>query len=258
MKDESELQFNKEVLNPYYLQEQFRLPEESWNESFKELVRTLIEENQQAILDAQKNFEKGVGDLTPEDEQENPEKLREELYGHYLNSLNITENDLKGKSILDLGCGFAGLFVQYLVDHKITDKVLGVDLNLHEEKVEERFRNNLVKGDLAGDLPMENADYIFSVGAVSMVAHFENKDKIIKKWIENLANGGEIRIYPIPEPSPNFPWESLVQDWQEWNKIAKEVAEEGKIECVFEPKSVRVMGKNNEMVLDHLLVIKKI
>lgn len=250
-------QFIKEPLPASFLQEQIRLPEAEWDERFRDLVRTLSEENQQAILDAQKNAEKGVGDLMPEDEQENPEKLREELYGHYLKSLNLTEGDLKNKAILDLGCGFAGFFVQYLVEHKITDKVLGVDLNLQEEKVEERFRQNLVKGDLAEALPMENADYIFSVGAVSMIGHFEDKDKIVKKWIGNLKDGGEIRIYPIPEPSKTFPWESLKNDWQAWTKFLQEISLMNGVEAHFEPKNVRVMGKDNELVLDNLLVIKR-
>jgi hypothetical protein len=115
----------------------------------------------------------------------------------------------------------------------------------------------LVKGDLTQDLPVENADYIFSVGAVSMVGHFEDKGKIVEKWIDNLKSGGEIRIYPIPEPSAKFSWESLKQDWQEWNEFIKKINSDGNAECRLEPKGVRVMGKGNEMVLDHMMVIKR-
>jgi len=257
MQNEAEAQLKEETLSLDFLQEQFRLPESDWDERFRELIRALIQENQQAILETHENLEKGVGDLTSEDKQENPEKLREELYAHYLSSLNLKESDLIDKSILDLGCGFAGFFVQYLIEHKITDNVLGVDLNLHEEKVNEKFKKNLIKGDLAGDLPMQNADYIFSVGAVSMVGHFENKGQIVKKWIESLKAGGEIRIYPIPEPSEKFPWESVIQDWQEWNKFIQEINLEGVVECRLEPKGVRIIGKDNEMVLDHVMIIKR-
>lgn len=258
MENKTELQFKKENLSPDFLQEQFRLPELDWDERFRELVRILIQENQQAILDTHKSLEKGVGDLAPEDKQESPEKLRQELYAHYLSSLNIKEDDLKDKSILDLGCGFAGFFVQYLIEHKITDKVLGVDLNLQEQTVEERFRKHLVKGDLTQDLPMENVDYIFSVGAISMVGDFENKGQIVKKWIDNLKSGGEIRIYPIPEPSDKFPWESVIQDWQEWKTFIEETNLQSDVECSLEPKGIRIMGKDNEMVLDHVLIIKRI
>lgn len=254
MKNESEVKFNKEVLDPDFLQKQFRLPEAEWDESFRELVRKMIEENQQAIKDYAQTSETGEEELVIEPSQE---QWQERFFKSYSESLNIKKEDLMDKRILDLGCGPNGYFVQYLLDQGITNDVLGVDLHLEQKEIGLEFKQNLIEGSFEDNLPIKNADYIFSVGAVSAIDSVKNKIEVIKKWIENLKTGGEIRIYSISEPTENFPWETVKKDWKVWNEIIKEITLAGKAECSMEPKAVRVTGKDNEMMLSYLLVIKK-
>ena len=83
MQNEAEAQLKKETLSMDFLQEQFRLPESDWDERFRELIRTLAEENQQAILETHEILEKGVKPFSTK------YKYYDEVYRSYQETENI-------------------------------------------------------------------------------------------------------------------------------------------------------------------------
>jgi len=237
--------FEENSTTPDFLQEQVRLPKDQWNEKFLKLVEEKIRENQKE---------------NNENLKELPEILQESTVRRYLEGLGLSEEKLKDKKVLDLGTG-DGDFIKYLIEKDITQEAYGIDVAWNENSVEDKLKPHFFRGNFEEDLPIKNADYIISVGAVSngIWAGEERMDirRIIEKSLNALKKDGEILIYPIQEAAKATPLEGLQASQQKWDALLKEISNIHKVECKIEPRDIKVSGKNNDIILESVLIIKR-
>lgn len=234
----------REVLTPDFLQEQIRLPKEQWNKKFRQLVKEKIKENHQENI---------------EEAEESPEVLHKHTFKRYTEGLGLSEDTLRNRKILDLGFG-EGEFVKYLIEKGITPDAYGVDVELDETLIEDKFKSHLRQGNFEEDLPVQNIDYVVSVGAVSNGIwggeEVMNIRRIVEKSLASLKGGGEIRIYPIQEGAKATPLEGLEKSQQKWKELLAEISEAQKLECKIEPRNIKVTSNSNDIILESVLVIR--
>lgn len=232
-------------VTPIFLQEQIRLPKDQWNEKFRRLIEEKTIENQQARA---------------EETEESPEVLRERTFKRYMDGLGLDEEMMRGKKILDLGSG-EGEFIQSLIEKGITPEAYGIDAQVDENSVENKLKGHLLQGNFEEDLPVQNVDYIVSVGAVSNGVwggeETMNIKRIIKKSLASLKKDGEIRIYPIQEAAEANPLEGLKSSQEKWKELLKEISETHNVECKIEPRNIKVVGNSNDVILESVLVIRR-
>jgi SAM-dependent methyltransferase len=239
----------QEPMDPNFLQKQVRLPKYQWNEKFRQLIEERTRENQQV-----------QESIKEEEIVESPEVLQERTFKRYMEGLGLSEESLRGKKVLDLGSG-EGEFVKFLIDKGITSQVYGIDVELDENIIENRFKKHFIRGSFEEDLPVQNVDYIVSVGAVSNGIwggkEVMNIRRIVEKSLASLKENGEIRIYPIQEAAEETPLEGLRASQEKWKELLTEISEVQKVECKIEPRNIKVCGKNNDVILESVLVIRR-
>lgn len=239
------LRLGATIIPPNFLQEQIRLPRDEWSEQFKQLIAQKIEENQRA---------------QDEDVEKSPAVLREETFKRYVDGLGLGEETIRGKTILDLGSG-DGEFVQELIEKGITPAAYGIDARIDTNSLSDELRGHFFQKNFEEDLPIQNADYVVSVGAISNAIWGGKEVMNVRRIIENalaaLRDGGEIRIYPIQEAALANPLEGLHASQEKWRELLDEVSKAQGVECRIEPRSVKVTGNNNDVVLESVLIIRK-
>ena len=236
----------QEHLTSEMLQDQIRLPRDQWSESFKKLVEEKIREK-----DQQENAE---------ETEESTEVLRESAFNRYVNYLGLDETQLQDKKVLDLGSG-EGEFVKYLIENNITPEAYGIDTNIEEEHIEDEFREHFIRGDFEKEFSVQDVDYVVSVGAVSKGVWAGEETMDIKRIIENSFNSlkedGEIRISYIEEAAEATPFKGVEKSRKKWNELLKEISKEQDIEYEVKPRDIRVSGKDNDVILESVLVIRR-
>src|SRR3990172_6369129 len=55
------------------------------------------------------------------------EENKRAVFQWYLNDLGLTEEQLKNKQVLDIGSGPAALFVDYCLEHNITNNIYAIE-----------------------------------------------------------------------------------------------------------------------------------
>lgn len=228
-----------------FLQEQIRLPEAEWSETFRKLIEEKIQENQREQTNEQ---------------EATPEVQRELTYKRYADGLGLDESKLSGKKILDLGFG-EGEFVQYLTEKGITPEAYGVDAELDEALIDGEIKSHFFIGNFEEDLPVTNVDYVVSLGAVSNGIwsgdERMNMKRIVEKSLASLKEDGEIRIYPIQEAAKATPLIGLEKSRKKWDELLAEISESLGVECKIEPRDIKVMGDSNDIFLESVLIIRK-
>jgi len=236
-------------ITPDFLQEQVRLPKDKWNEKFRQLIKEKTRENQQE--------QEGV---RGEEVEESPEVLRERTFRRYLEGLGLSEESLQEKRVLDLGSG-EGEFVKSLTEKGVTPEAYGIDATIDETTIEDSFKKHLIRGNFEEDLPVQNVDYVVSVCAVSNGIwggeEVMNIRRIVEKSLASLKEDGEIRIYPIQEAAQATPLEGLQASQEKWKDLLTEISEKQKVECKIEPRNIKVCGKNNDVILESVLIIRR-
>ena len=239
-----ERQSEKEPLGPAFLEEQIRLPRSEWDERFRNLIEEKIQERQ----------------LPEEVREESPEREQERSFERYLKGLGLNEDALKDKKILDLGSG-DGEFVRSLIEKGITKDAYGIDVAVDEITLNEKFKGHLLKSDFEHKLPVSNADYVVSVGAVSLGVwggdEVMNIPRIIEHSLAALNKNGEIRIYPLQEAAVATPLEGLEESSKKWQELITKLSKEQNLECTIVPRNVKVIGDADDIMLQSVLVIKK-
>jgi len=239
----------QESITPDFLQGQVRLPKDQWSEKFRRLIEEKTKENQQV--------QEGVEE---EEVVESPEVLRERTFKRYIEGLGLEEKSLQGKKVLDLGSG-EGEFIKSLIEKGITPEAYGVDADLDETAIEDKFKKHLVRGNFEEDLPVQNVDYVVSVGAVSngVWGGEETMDirRIVEKSLASLKEDGEIRIYPIQEAAEANPLEGLQASQEKWKELLEEISKTQNVECKIEPRNIKVAGNSNDVILESVLVIHR-
>lgn len=264
-------------LTPDFLASQAELPQKKWHPKFREFIERKIEENQNNIKASLRIIEElKKGEL--EKHEESQEIELEKDWERYKDFLGLTEEQLKGKKILDLGCGEEGNVIKYLIERGITSEAYGVDLEIDESSLEPKYKLYLIRGDFNEEttfqnLTVKNFDYIFIVGALGILSYaleegsptlaatqqmIINKIKIlIKNCLSVLSENGEIRIYPVAEASAATPNGLGRGDRENWQKLLKDISEELNIEYRLEPRNVSVIGRDNDIVIFYLLRIRR-
>jgi len=260
MPEETKEKSKGDISDPYFLQTQFNLPREEWSQEFRELIERESEINQKAIRDTERELKYGISEDLEEEPKESEEDSRKNTFNRYLNGLGLSRKDLEDKTVLDLGSG-EGEFVEHLVSEGITRDALGIDANLSEFSIKNEIKDHFIQGDFQKKLPFKNFDYIVSIGAVSLgVCRGEeimDIKKIIKNSIDSLKDNGEIRIFPLREGIKDADLGGLEMSQKTWNKLLEEMREEQNIEYRIEPRNIHVTGKDNDIILNSVLIIRK-
>ena len=124
-----------------------------------------------------------------------------------------TFGKIKGKKILDIGCG-SGRNMKWL--ESVGATVTGVDLSPELVKATRKLGLDVVEGD-ATKLPFKDNtfDVVYSLGVVE---HFEETEKAVKEHVRVCKKGGTIAVVVPNKLSPFFFIEPLYHLLQGTNK----------------------------------------
>lgn len=187
------------------------------------------------------------------------EEDKEKTFKRYLEGLNLKEEDIKNKRILDLGCGTEGEFVRACADKDLTEEIYGLDLRIDFEEIKDKYKNNFFAGDFEKEFPVQNLDYAVSVGAINAPWNEEKDKKGLEQALvqatQAIKSGGEIRIYPIQKCSEESELEGIKERRKTMEEILQKIAPQLNIEYQFEPIDVSISGK--DLWLNELLIIRK-
>lgn len=185
---------------------------------------------------------------------------KEETFQRYLTGLDLSVEQLKDKKILDLGCGEEGEFVKKCIDDKITREIYGLDSTLNLGNIEEKYKENFLKGNFEGEFPIKDFDYIISMGAIEpALEETEKQDpqKTILSAIEALKDNGEIRIFPIRNASPDSGLKGIEESRKKWMEILENLSSQELIDYELKPMRTRISGNKPDTWTEEALIIKK-
>ncbi|MBU4082703.1 class I SAM-dependent methyltransferase [Patescibacteria group bacterium] len=220
-----------------WITEQALAPSDKWDSDFRDYVNEKYRDN----------------------DKEDRREAREVAAERYLKGLDLNIEDLKGKSVLDLGCE-TGDFVRYCLDNNITKEAYGLDSQLKGEALNENYKDNFFESDFKRDLPVKNLDYILSVGAVSLYADEENLtvlETTINKSLDALSKGGQIRIYPIPKVGESSSLEGVKETEKAILSVLRELEQSKGIQYEMRPIDIHVSGAKKDVWLEQVLIIKQ-
>ena len=168
--------------------------------------------------------------------------------GQYFERLNLTEEFLKDKKILDMGCR-DGEFIQYLLDNNITKKAYGLDIadgtTFEGDEYEIVLDNDkFLNQSFEDDIDLRDVELITFKSAFypPMV---EKSFSIFKKLVENnLTDDGEIRVEiklrnPAPDTTKDEDWPLLLA----WREKLKNIDENGLNYEIDEEKELLIIRK---------------
>lgn len=125
------------------------------------------------------------------------EKIKEEVtFGRYLRDLDLSEELLKGKDILDIASGSEPEFVDYCLRRGLAKSIYGLDYRSYNRLGGDFFENapakrHFIEGD-AENLPI--APQSFDLIVMHAPPRGLNYKKVIPAAIKILRPGGELRI----------------------------------------------------------------
>lgn len=225
-----------------FLAKQVSLPSKEWDGKFKEYVREKYEESQREILER-----------TAEEE-------RDLTFERYLKGLDLTEEDLRNKKILDLGCGEEGEFVKSCFEKGITQEIYGLDAQIKPRRIESEYKEHFFRGNFEKKIPLKELDYVIAVGAIKAPWNEGvklNPKKTLLLSLSSIKEGGEIRIYPLQTPSSESDLEGIKFANKEWTRILEELEKEIGIEWERRPIDIMVSGRRPDVWLEEVLIIRK-
>lgn len=193
---------------------------------------------------------------------ENLPSKQEEVFNWYLEDFGLKVENLKNKTILDVGSGMVPNFVEYCLEKGITDKAYAVDHWPFGHEIEsfstdedleyvERFplegvkhlksKKHFIQAE-GEQLPIRKGfkfDFILMRAALGQES---NITALIKELVSYLRHGGELRLAPV--------WEE-----QDGIRLRKAVDELGKNDFVVEWRENIVKRDTKEK--PHLVIIRK-
>jgi len=207
--------------------------------------------------------------------EENLDESEEDfIIRRYLNHFQFTEEDLKNKKILDVGCGL-GAFIRYCSDKNITPDAYGFDSELNSKLAKGKYKNHLVKGDYTKKIPFQDKKFDYILAYSSLEGLFLEKDneeakKVFESLLALLKDEGEIRVYPLRKLPPEIAPEIVKQDKERmkellqaqeargrWEKTLQELKGKGLIDFKIQPIDLRVLSSRKEFWIEELLTIRR-
>lgn len=234
----------KSIIFSKWLAEQANLAPENWSADFNAYVEKINDENNKEW----------------DDQEHSVEQEKERTFKRYLSGLKLTEQDLIGKSILDVGC-HDGAFLVSCLEKNLAQKAYGTDCELEGEASQDKYHGNFFVRDFADDLPVAELDYVVSVGALSLFLDEEHKDhveKSIAKCINAICKNGEVRIWPIKKALRGKEMAGIIEGEKVILEIMAELEEQAEIQWELNPSDIRVDGKEKDVWLEQVLIIKKV
>ena len=228
--------------------DQISRPKKEWREDFRQYVADKIREKVKTESRSDK--------LSPEEE-------RRETYQRYLKAFDLKERDLRGKSILDLGCGEEAEFVKELIEKGVSDKIYGLDRKINLENADAQLKNHLFEKNYFGELPVKDLDLIVTLASIpEPIEPIETGRELTKVAIENaleaLQERGELRIYPIRLASPDNDLPGIADIRKGWLGLLDELSKTHRIKWELRPIDITISGlKNEDTWLTETLIIRK-
>jgi SAM-dependent methyltransferase len=243
------------MMAPDFLRQQFDIfntDRQKCDPGFLSFIEEKIRENQKEI--AESMDEKEGEETESEPELPLPEQQREAFDG-YLKCFEFSPSDFLGKRVLDIGCG-EGKFVEYCIENGVTNNAFGIDLSEYAGKLKDNFKSK----DFSDTSEFQDIDYAVSRNsAAAFIWETIDPAKTLQNWLDSLGTGGQIRIYPVVdiEATAKADEYSYLSNYGQWLSLLQKFSAEGKIEFELIAKSIAAVGKDNVIILNHLLVIKK-
>ena len=215
-----------------FLAQQISRPEGEWSEEFRNYIK-------------KKDREKTDCEKTAEILERSIEEEQQLTFERYLKGLDLREEDLRRKRILDLGCG-KGEFVKECLERKLTSKAYGLDLKV--EPSDHFIQGNFEDKASFSKIPQEEFDYIVSFGAIEAPASEEeegvfNPRATLKNALGVLKENGEIRIYPIRRAPPESGLKGIEFARKKWMETLETLFKEENIKYELKPIDIGVDGK---------------
>jgi hypothetical protein len=122
-------------------------------------------------------------------QEEEKKETPEWGFKKYLRGFQLSEDELRDKKIVDVGCGNDALFVRHALDRGFD--VVGVDPAVEPELERE---GRIIRSELAS-AGLGNVDLALSYGVIGTHPKIDIRSSI-ETLLEALNEGGEIRIFP--------------------------------------------------------------
>lgn len=236
-------------LNPFELKRQIALPRSGWSSAFQEYIACKIEEK-----------EKREKELRESTAEETDQEMMEKTYARYLKGFMFTEDDLRDKKIIDMGSG-DGEFIAALTEKKITEKAHGIDAEPSGFSKNEKYKKHFTRSTFESGPVISDADFWVSYGAVSdgIWGGEEQIDmrKVLKNALHSVNEDGEVRIFPIQVSGEDRILEGLKDSYKVWNEILPDIARTENVTWELKPVDINIVGRENDVVLQEMLVLKK-
>ncbi len=131
----------------------------------------------------------GLKEIVPEYYSSN-RQVRKLFLGRHDAAIHYLER-VKAASVLDVGCG-DGLFTSRIKDVAGVQEVVGVDLNVNTETLNQKWGNvRFVKADI---LNLRYVKQFDAITALDVLEHFENIEDVLRSLVKAMKNNGYLIV----------------------------------------------------------------
>ena len=255
---------NKSATNAFLL-EQIHLPQNEWSPEFRKLVEETRKETGEHTF---RRLKLRAG--REAETEQSPEAEWKDGFDWYEKQLGLSEKELRGKRVMDLGCG-EGDFIKHLISKGITRDAYGVDIEL--DSAEKEFEGHFFQQPSEEDLPVKDLDYIVASRSIWhdwkwTNGHIMDVEKVLDKSLSALKKGGEMRIYPIEESAVSNLDDEISKKWeadqqQKWDTLLSDMAKKYGVKWTTEPRNlfvnyeIETIPSPRHVVLQSVLIIQK-
>ena len=180
----------------------------------------LFYQTTEGVKNAKKAFSNEWDEFSYDSENDDtwPGLNEEKRISRFMTAFSIRPKDLKGKLVLDAGCGNGRL------SHTLTKlgaEVVGIDISSGVEHAFKTFKNNkihYIQGDIT-NIPIKDGtfDYVWSAGVLH---HTPDTKKSFDRLVPLAKKGGKVYIwvYGWPSDMKNFKGDFV---WKTWRYMIK-------------------------------------